>query len=62
MNCKNCNAPLEYLNKSQACELLGVDRGTIYNWIKKGKLELHKVKGFKGLRVKRSDLELLHNK
>jgi len=61
MNCKHCKAPLEYLNKSQACEFLGVDRGTIYNWIKNGSIEAHKVEGFKESKIKRSDLEEIKN-
>ena len=57
MNCKHCNAPLEYLDKKEASVMLGVDRKTIYRWIANGKLNEVPVEGFKRLKISRKEIE-----
>ena len=57
MNCKHCNAPLEYLSKRQASKLAQVNEKTIFMWIKRGILEPVEVKGAKVLKIKKEELE-----
>ncbi|MSP12815.1 MAG: DNA-binding protein [Chloroflexi bacterium] len=49
----------EWLNVSEAAELLGVSRPTIYKLMDKGLLPYQKIKGIQGRRIKRDDLEIL---
>jgi excisionase family DNA binding protein len=36
---------LKYLNSKEACEYLGVNRYTLYEYIRQGKLKAHKLGG-----------------
>lgn len=46
---------MEYFSKSQAADILGVSRQTIWRWIKEGKIQLVEIGGFE--LIPRSNLE-----
>ena len=47
--------PLKPLSINQACELLSVQRSTVYNWIREGKIEVEYTPGG-AVRIRREQL------
>jgi excisionase family DNA binding protein len=52
-------SPLRWLSQAEAAEYLGVTDRTIRNYIARGQLAGHRVRGSRLIRIRRDDLEAL---